>query len=146
MLANKSENDDEELSKVSAINKEYILQPGDTIYMVRKRDTVERIASRFHVNKQILKMANNLSSNKVNPGKQLIIPTSTRSSGQLLASSIDKKLQPGDTVYMVRQGDTFERIAQRFKTTPAAIRLANLMEDHTLQEGEKLIVPTHMRG
>ncbi|OGT63812.1 MAG: hypothetical protein A3E85_05175 [Gammaproteobacteria bacterium RIFCSPHIGHO2_12_FULL_45_12] len=116
----------------------YSVQPGDTIYIARTKDSIASIAKRFHVSPETLKTTNGLADNFLAVGKQLIIPTH--------AATAQQTLEPGDTLYMIRQGDTLERIAIRFKTSPAAIRLANLMTDERLTEGEKLVVPTHMRG
>lgn len=118
----------------------YTLQPGDTVYIVRSKDTLEDIAKRFHVNAQTLLAANQLSNGKLKSGQQLIVPTHT------IVQTNSNGLQPGDTIYMVRRGDTIEKIALKFRTTPAAIRLANLIDDSSLLEGEKLVVPTHLRS
>lgn len=114
----------------------YQLQPGDTVYVVRKKDHLKRIAQHFRVTTHAIKLANQLKNDRVRVGKQLIIPT----------HHFENILQPGDTIYMVRRGDTIRKIANKFRTTEAAVRLANLIDDTTLREGEKLIVPTHMRG
>lgn len=123
----------------------YTLQPGDTIYMVRSKDTIDTIAKRFHINAQTLMAANQLNSRKIKPGKQLVIPTHNAVIEQA-DSAPTRNLQPGDTIYMVRNGDTVEKIAHKFKTSAAAIRLANLVDDNSLAEGEKLVIPTHLRG
>lgn len=119
------------------------LQPGDTVYMVRKQDTLASIAKHFHTTQQALMAQNRLSSKKVSFGKQLIIPT--HFSEQKEASE-QTGVAPGDTIYMVRTGDNIDKIAQRFHTSPAAIRLANLMANNELEEGEQIIVPTHLKG
>lgn len=148
VMANNDKKTDEAL-KINLENAsgEYSLQPGDTIYMVRSMDTLERIAKRFHMSTRTLRAANQLKGRQLKPGKHLIIPTHTAPIE--LASSLssnDKKLKPGDTIYMVRRGDTIEKIANKFRTTPSAIRVVNLMERNSLQEGEWLAVPTHMRS
>lgn len=120
----------------------YALHPGDTIYMVRNHDTLEHVATRFHINPQALRAANQLRGRKLTPGKQLIIPTHEAAP----ANNTPTKIQPGDTLYMVRKGDTIEKIANRFHTSAAAIRIANLVDDQTLQEGQRVVVPTHIRG
>ncbi|HVY54028.1 MAG TPA: LysM peptidoglycan-binding domain-containing protein [Gammaproteobacteria bacterium] len=138
-------------SKGNGENKTQLaMQNGDTLYMVRESDTVEKIAERFNLSPLVVYKANHLhSSSIIHPGEQLLVPTH-------LASKEDKsitpaqqeirKLSPGDTLYMVRNGDTIETIAQKFKTTAAAIRVANLMGNNKLQEGEHIIVPTHLAG
>lgn len=122
---------------------QYGLQPGDTVYMVRKNDTLASIAKHFHTTQQALMAQNKLSSKKVSFGKQLIVPTHFATQQ---AASQQTGVAPGDTIYMVRSGDDIDKIAQRFHTTAAAIRLANLMANNALEEGEQIIVPTHMRG
>jgi membrane-bound lytic murein transglycosylase D len=118
----------------------YIMQPGDTIYMVRKKDSLASIAKRFRLDSHSILAANRSKASIIAPGTQLIIPTHR---------SIDthsvKKVQPGDTVYMVRHGDTIAKISRKFNTTPSAIRVANLVDDNSLQEGIKIIIPTGNR-
>ena len=120
----------------------YTLQPGDTVYMVRSSDTLHGIAKRFHVAPDILRAANKLSpTRRLLPGKQLIIPTHVS-----LSANNQDGLQPGDTIYMVRKGDTIENIANKFHTSPASIRLSNLINGNALQEGERIVVPTHIQS
>ncbi|EKD71942.1 MAG: hypothetical protein ACD_46C00053G0002 [uncultured bacterium] len=140
-----NDNDDESTKTIVSSTGKYSLQPGDTIYMVRSKDSLVKIAKRFHISTKLLQAANKLKNKKLTPGKQLIIPTSQKTT-EIASKSSDGKLLPGDTIYMVRRGDTIEKIANRFKTTPAAIRLANLIDNTSLSEGEKLIVPTHLRS
>lgn len=131
-------------SKSTAKNR-YRLQPGDTIYMVRATDTVERIANHFNVSANALRAANQIDGKKIKAGKQLIIPTHTNVASKKSKSN-SKKLNPGDTIYMVRRGDTIEKIARKFKTTASAIRLTNLIDNGSISEGDKIIIPTHLRG
>src|SRR3990167_3705629 len=133
-------------STPSQTSTQYFLQPGDTIYMVRSKDTLQSIANRFHIKSNDLQAVNHVTSKQINPGKQLIIPTHLSLANIKQSSSIAHALQPGDTLYMVRRDDTIEKIAKKFHTTPANIRLANLIDNHSLIEGEKIVVPTHIRG
>lgn len=126
---------------ISQAAQGYTLQPGDTVYMVRSSDTIEGVAKHFRVNVQTIQIANRLKDKKLTPGKQLIIPTHP-----LTAQADSSELQPGDTIYMVRRGDTIESIADRFNTTPAAIRLTNLLSGDEVQTGDRLVIPTHLQG
>lgn len=115
----------------------YSLQPGDTLYMVRKGDTAQKIAARFHIPVKTLLAANNLKNTRaISVGSQLMIPTHSNKKQKY-------QLVPGDTIYMVRMGDSLDKIAQRFHTTAPEIRLANLMASNNIQEGDRLIIPTH---
>ncbi len=129
----------------NAASSPYKLQPGDTIYMVRSKDTLATIAKRFHVATYALLAAN--PGQRLTRGKQIVIPTHQKNletPNPFLTA--EKKLQPGDTVYMVRHNDTIEKIASKFHTSAAAIRLINLVDNQTLSEGERLVIPTHLRG
>ncbi|MHB1947754.1 MAG: lytic transglycosylase [Gammaproteobacteria bacterium] len=118
----------------------YTLQPGDTLYMVRNNDDIEKIAKRFHITPKTLVTINQLDNDgHVRPGDKLIIPT------HLASEDTTQKFQltPGDTIYMVRKGENLEKIAEKFHTTEIAIRIANLLADNYVSEGDKLVIPTH---
>jgi membrane-bound lytic murein transglycosylase D len=119
----------------------YILQPGDTIYMARANDNLASIARRFHVNEQDITNANPYPPNStIPPGQRLVIPTH-------LAQQLQEKhyeMVSGDTVYMIRKGDTIEGIAQKFHTTAPEIRVANLMSSNAITSGDRLVIPTHV--
>jgi membrane-bound lytic murein transglycosylase D len=133
-----SQDDDRTPFDLGGASGSYRLKPGDTIYMVRQSDTVDGIARRFHINARTLRAANDIDGAKFKPGKQIIIPTHAR--------GVNEELNPGDTIYMVRRGDTIEKVAQRFRTTSSEIRIANLMLNNSVREGDRLIIPAHARG
>jgi membrane-bound lytic murein transglycosylase D len=119
------------------ISGPYTLQPGDTLYIVRSSDTLQKVASRFHINLKTLLAANNFKNTRtISSGMQLVIPTH-------LNYKEKYQLMAGDTVYMVRLGDTLDKIANKFHTTSPAIRVANLMANNNIQEGDRLVIPTH---
>lgn len=119
------------------IQGKYTLQPGDTLYMVRKGDTLEKISNHFHISIPLLLSSNKLKKNTtLTYGQQIIIPT------HLKAPSKQKyQLEDGDTIYMVRSGDTLDKIASKFHTSAPAIRIANLMASNHIVEGDQLIIP-----
>ncbi len=137
--------------KLIAANKPvppYQLQPGDTVYMVRSSDSLEKIARRFSIQPDALRYANRLKAQQaVTPGKQIIIPTH-RAPAVVTASrstATGSAPAPREMIYMVKRGDTIAKIAKRFKTSPASIRLANLIDDSSLLEGIKLVIPLPIR-
>lgn len=127
-------------------SKTYNLQPGDTIYMVRSSDTLEKIAHRFQISPAALKTANRLKG-PVSPGKHLVIPTHRVASNLArIEVKVANKPTVSNTVYQVRRGDTIAKIAKRFHTSAASIRLANLIDDSSLLEGVNLVIPSPVRS
>jgi membrane-bound lytic murein transglycosylase D len=128
--------------------KTYNLQPGDTVYMVRSTDTLEKIAHRFQISPEALRTANRLKG-QVSPGKHLVIPTHRVATNLARNDSrAEAKKAPfsSNTTYQVRRGDTIAKIAKRFHTSPASIRLANLIDDSSLLEGVNLVIPSPVRS
>ena len=127
--------------------RRYVLQPGDTIYLMHHSDSIAKLAKRFHLTREALISANKSAGRTFKPGKQIIIPTHDKVAlRSAVAKSLSKQMEPGDTVYMVRAGDTIEKIAKKFHTSPAVIRISNLVDNDSLGVGEKLVIPTHLRG
>lgn len=132
---------------VTTTKKPYKLQSGDTVYMTRKHDSLESIAKRFHTSIESLQTANRLQYKKLTPGKQLIIPTHKET---VVANKLNKKnaarIAAGDTIYMVRRGDTIEKISKKFHTSQSIIRVANVLNSNTVREGDRLLIPSRTRG
>lgn len=127
------------------ISSPYRMQPGDTVYMVRNKDTIDKIATKFHVERDALIIANGLKSKQVTPGKHMIIPTH-RGEIKLAVSGRKRAILPNEKLYKVRHGDTIAKIAKRFQTTQSSIRIANLVDDSSLREGAHLVIPQPIRG
>jgi len=122
-------------------SERYVMQPGDTLYMVRQGDDLNKIAKHFHVEVKTLAMVNQFDeNNSLHLGESIIVPTHKKNQNDMPKYT----LTPGDTIYMVRPGDTIETIAKKFHTTPAAVRLANLLATNKLEEGDQLVIPTHV--
>lgn len=122
------------------IHGHYALQPGDTLYMVREGDNIEKIARHFHTNSESLRTANQIGERTVLAvGSELVIPTHNSKHH----STTTYQLEPGDTIYMVRKSDTIEKIASRYHTTPEALRVVNLLADNQVKAGDRLVIPTH---
>jgi membrane-bound lytic murein transglycosylase D len=129
-----------EKHQVALNNEPYSMQPGDTLYMVREGDNLNKIANKFHLPIKTVLVTNQLSRVYTVPvGSKLILPTHLTQ-----ITNVQKyQLAPGDTIYIVRNGDTVEKIAKKFHLTSPDIRLANLLTSNTVQEGDRLMIPTH---
>ncbi len=112
--------------KVSPNNVEP--EPKTQYYIVKSGDTLYRIANNFGITVDELKRANNLVSNTLTIGQELIIP--------------DNNLEtPEYEVYTVKRGDTLYNIARMFNTTVTAIQSLNNLTTSNLAIGQKLLIP-----
>ena len=91
---------------------EYVVQPGDTLWL---------LAQRFGTTVQAIKTLNNLTSDMLTIGQTLRIPDSI-------------------TTYIVQSGDTLWLLAQRFGTTVQAIKTLNNLTSDVLMIGQTLII------
>lgn len=117
----------------------YALQPGDTLYMVRQHDTLQKIAKHFHVNTDTLRAANPDYAT-LQPGTELVVPTHNKS------HTNNYQLEPGDTIYMVRKKDTLATIANHYHISEEQLRVVNLLADNEVKEGDRLVIPSHLSG
>jgi surface antigen len=112
------------------ISKPQIIQPsstashGITTYVAKAGDTTDSVAAQFKLSNNTVKWSNNLQSDALEPGRQLIIP-------------------PVDgLVYSAAAGDTATTIAQRYSADPERVVLFNDLElSNTIPAGTQVIVP-----
>ena len=100
---------------------------GTITYTVVAGDTLWRLAQRFNTTVDAIKRLNNLTSDNLTIGQQLLIPTTNN---------------PDTMVYIVVAGDTLWRLAQRFNTTVDTIKRLNNLTSDSLSVGQQLLIPT----
>ncbi|MCR5788180.1 MAG: LysM peptidoglycan-binding domain-containing protein [Bacilli bacterium] len=109
------------------------IQTNSNIYVVKKGDTLYSIARKFNISVDKLKDINNLKSNLISIGQNLIISDDNTSNVIPLSN---------DVVYTVKKGDTLWSIAKQYNTTVDKIKSLNNLSSNTLQINQKLIVGT----
>lgn len=115
-------------SDEATLNKPQIVQPssstrGMKTYVTKTSDTVDMIATQYGLRNETIKWANSLTSDLLEPGKTLVIP------------SVD------GVVYTVKDGDTLESIAGKYKSDPNRIVLFNDLELTGVKTGSQIVIP-----
>lgn len=100
--------------------------PTEEIYIVKKGDTLYKIATSHNITVDELKAKNNLTSNTLSIGQQLIIPN-----------------VKGTTKYTVKKGDTLYQIAKTYDTTVDKIKALNNLTSNTLSINQVLLIPNN---
>ena len=123
-------NNVEKLGK-SIANGIYNYIKKENIYVVKLGDTLFSIANKFNVTVQAIKNINNLSSNILNVGQELVIPKeeTPSTSGEFIN-------------YTVKAGDSLYKIAKEYNTTVNAIMNVNNLTSNALQINQVLKIPT----
>ena len=104
-------------------------------YKVKKGDTLGRIALRLNTSIRELKRANNLSSDLIQVGQRLTIPTGVNTGS--IAGSNPKAM----STYIVVKGDTLSKIAQRHAISIRELKAANNLSRDLILVGQNLQIP-----
>ena len=102
----------------------------EDIYTVEKGDTLYSISRKFNIPVDEIKRLNNLTSNIITVGQQL-----------MLKDIVATEPVPTCTItYTVEKGDTLYKIANMFNTTVDEIKRLNNLEDNLLKIGQNLLI------
>lgn len=114
-------------SNTLSINQELIIpevaNTNQITYIVKKGDSLWLIANKYDTTVDTIKNANNLTSNNLSIGQQLIIPSTTNY-----------------VTYTVKKGDSLYAIARNYNTTVNDIKKINNLTKDTLSIGQKLLI------
>ncbi|RKQ34324.1 LysM peptidoglycan-binding domain-containing protein [Oceanobacillus halophilus] len=111
------------VSQSQTMSQSYRVSAGDTLY---------KIATKNGTTVEAIKQANGLTSNNLQIGQTLTIPT----------RGTTTPVQSKSTSYQVVSGDTLYKIATENGTTVDAIKQANGLTSNNLQVGQTLTIPT----
>lgn len=95
------------------------------IYIVKKGDSLWKIANKYNTTVEKLKSANNLKTNILSVGQKLVIP------------SISVSPEVSDT-YIVQKGDSLWSIANKFNMTVSELKNLNNLTNNLLSIGQVL--------
>lgn len=109
------------------INVPYTPPKTSNLYIVQKGDSLYSIANKYNINIEDIKKLNNLSTNILQIGQTLIIPTS---------SQLDY------TIYTVQSGDNLYNIANQYGISVNDIIKENNLGTTMLFIGQQLLIPS----
>ena len=104
----------------------YVAPLDSNYYTVKSGDSLWSISRKFGITVDELKNANNLSSNLLSVGQNLIIPSKEKSGNE----------------YIVKKGDTLYSIAKKYNTSVDNLKSINSIITDSLSIGQVLKLPT----
>lgn len=98
-------------------------------HIVKKGETLSSIARKYGVSVHVLKEVNSLTSTRIRPGLNLLIP-----------SRRDIEYSRERIVHVVRKGENLYRIAMKYNTSVEKIKEWNNLKDNLISPGKKLVI------
>ncbi len=98
-------------------------------HVVRKGESLEKIANKYDITVASIKEANNLKTNRIYPGKSLIIPAKTT------------EIAGSGRTYRVKNGDTLTKIADMHGVGVAELKQSNRLRSNTIYPRMLLRIP-----
>lgn len=102
-------------------------------HVVRKNESLQLIAKKYHVSVDELKAVNNLTASHVSKGTRLIIPSHTEEQQKTATAS-----STSHVTYKVVKGDTLPKIAKKTGVKLAEIRSLNGIKGNKVKPGQVL--------
>ena len=119
----------------------------DVSYIVKKGDSLGKIARKHHVAVSGIKQANNLKSRKLSIGMKLVIPDGNSGRGKKAGDSAqaqpsgNKAHNSKAAYYVVKKGDTLRIIAKKYAIPVNELKkINNYRKGGRLRVGQKLMV------
>lgn len=115
----------------------------EATYVVKPGDTLSGIARRIGSTTAAIKQANNLTSDYLQVGQKLRLPTEAAAPSKGAAPAHAAVRAPaGSVVHVVRPGETLGGIAREYHVKVSTLAIANNIADPKLiRAGQKLVIP-----
>ena len=110
-----------------------------SVHIVKKGETLNKIAQKYHVGVKQLRSWNNLKSDNLKIGQKLIV----YSSGAPMAQAGNPKpveRSTTQTIHVVKKGETLGKIAQKYKCSVTNLKKWNNLSSNNIKVGQKLKV------
>jgi membrane-bound lytic murein transglycosylase D len=125
------------------------LEPSERVHflthVVRKRESLKAIATRYRLSGQEIRSANpGMRSDRLTAGGRLVIPAVAVPSAQALRATADRSRNGSASArtHRVRRGETLSGIAVRYGVSLPALRRANaIRNDDYVRAGARLRIP-----
>ncbi len=115
-----------------------------TVYVVKKGDSISKIAAKFKVSQsKILKLNSIKKANSIRIGQKLKIPASKSAVAEENVASEKTEAPVTDanaTVYVVKKGDSLSKIAYKNGMTVSQLMKMNNLKNANIRIGQKLSV------
>ena len=105
-----------------------------SIYTVQRGDTLYGIATKYNLTVDQLKELNNLTSNNLSVGQQIIVPSTNNN---------EEQIEDNPNIYIVQRGDSLWLIAKKFNTNVNDLINLNNLSTINLQVGDQLLIPNN---
>ncbi len=115
----------------------YTAEDSNIAYIVKRGDTLYSIASQYGISVNELKNYNNLSSDLLSIGQEILIPSSM----SIITPSEDEIINESST-YVVQRGDTLYSISRKFNIPVNDLKIQNNLTSDILSVGQVLQIPT----
>ena len=102
----------------------------EEIYVVKKGDSLYKIAGKYNITVEDIKNYNDLKSNLLSIGQTLKIPSKTIDTGSTV----------NEETYIVQKGDSLYSISNKFNTTVDKLKQLNNLTSNLLSIGDVLVV------
>ena len=120
-------------------------------HKVKNGEAISQIAEKYNTTVSTIRAANNLKGNTIRAGHHLMIPVATKplsayskSADARLAKTQNRTRKGNKLEHIVRSGESFWTISQRYKVTTRQLAAWNGMAPRdTLSVGKKLVVWTN---
>ena len=129
---------------VKEAKEERIKKEGAVYHIVKKGETLDKIAKKYGISVNELKEINNLKSNKIYVGQKLVVKKKKEEKIEVKKTTTEKISEGARKVeyiyHTVKRGETLGSIARRYRVSESEIRRWNNLRSNKVYIGQKLIV------